>query len=64
MEDVADPVFSQGLVGPGIALVPDEDGPQDAVAPIAGRILKLHPHAFVIVDEGVSTTGNFERHLA
>jgi len=51
MEDVADPVFSQGLVGPGIALVPDEDGPQDAVAPIAGRILKLHPHAFVIVSE-------------
>lgn len=51
MEDVSDPVFAQGLVGPGIALVPDEDGPQDAVAPITGRILKLHPHAFVIVSK-------------
>lgn len=51
MEAVPDPVFAQGLVGPGIALVPDEDGPQEAVAPIAGRILKLHPHAFVIATE-------------
>lgn len=51
MEDVPDPVFAQGLVGPGTALVPDEGAPQEALAPIPGRILKLHPHAFVIVDK-------------
>ncbi|MDX3104374.1 PTS glucose transporter subunit IIA [Nonomuraea angiospora] len=49
---VPDPVFSAGLVGPGAAIDPLR-GPGKAVAPIAGKIMKLHPHAYVIVgDDG------------
>ncbi|MFE3447311.1 PTS glucose transporter subunit IIA [Nonomuraea sp. NPDC059194] len=49
---VPDPVFSAGMVGPGAAIDPPRE-PGKAVAPIAGRILKLHPHAYVIVgDDG------------
>ncbi|MFI6476982.1 PTS glucose transporter subunit IIA [Nonomuraea sp. NPDC050663] len=49
---VPDPVFSAGMVGPGTAIDPIR-GPGKAVAPIAGKIMKLHPHAYVIVgDDG------------
>ena len=48
LSDVPDPVFAQGVVGPGLALEPIGAGGQDVVAPIPGRIAKLHPHAFVI----------------
>jgi sugar PTS system EIIA component len=49
---VPDPVFSAGMVGPGTAIDPRR-GPGEAVAPIAGKIMKLHPHAYVIVgDDG------------
>ncbi|GAA3122330.1 PTS sugar transporter subunit IIA [Streptosporangium carneum] len=49
---VPDPVFSEGLVGPGLAIEPLRE-PGRAVAPIAGKIVKLHPHAFVVVgDDG------------
>ncbi|MET9340188.1 MULTISPECIES: PTS sugar transporter subunit IIA [unclassified Nonomuraea] len=49
---VPDPVFSAGMVGPGAAIDPAR-GPGKAVAPIGGKILKLHPHAYVIVgDDG------------
>ncbi|TDE41553.1 PTS glucose transporter subunit IIA [Nonomuraea mesophila] len=49
---VPDPVFSAGMVGPGTAIDPLR-GPGEAVAPIAGKIMKLHPHAYVIVgDDG------------
>lgn len=44
---VPDPVFSAGMVGPGTAIDPRR-GPGTAVAPIAGKIVKLHPHAYVI----------------
>ncbi|WP_261623827.1 PTS sugar transporter subunit IIA [Nesterenkonia marinintestina] len=50
LETVPDPVFAGGLVGPGAAVEP-QDGPQEAVAPIAGRLLKVHPHAFVVIGE-------------
>jgi PTS system N-acetylglucosamine-specific IIA component len=45
--DVPDPVFAQAMVGPGAAVDP-ERGPQTAVAPIAGTLVKLKPHAFVV----------------
>jgi len=45
---VPDPVFAQALVGPGTAIDP-ERAPGTAVAPVAGTIAKLHPHAFVVV---------------
>jgi sugar PTS system EIIA component len=48
MQDVPDPVFSGAIVGPGVAVDPPR-GHVDAVSPIDGRIVKLHPHAFVVV---------------
>jgi sugar PTS system EIIA component len=48
--DLPDPVFSGGLVGPGAAIEPRR-GDQTAVAPVAGKLVKLHPHAFVVVSE-------------
>ncbi|MEV1246872.1 PTS glucose transporter subunit IIA [Nonomuraea sp. NPDC050022] len=49
---VPDPVFSAGMVGPGTAIDPARE-PGKAVAPISGKIMKLHPHAYVIVgDDG------------
>ncbi|GLU49677.1 PTS sugar transporter subunit IIA [Nocardiopsis ansamitocini] len=48
LEEVPDPVFAQGMVGPGTAIRP-EPGLQTAVSPVDGRVVKLHPHAFVVV---------------
>lgn len=45
---VDDPVFAAELVGPGLAVVPELDGPSRVVAPIGGVVVKLHPHAFVV----------------
>ncbi|WP_280236870.1 PTS sugar transporter subunit IIA [Nocardia cyriacigeorgica] len=56
LADVPDPVFAGQLVGSGVAIDPFRDrGPIEVIAPIAGRIVKLHPHAFVLV--GDSGTG-------
>jgi sugar PTS system EIIA component len=46
---VPDPVFAGEIVGPGLAIDPSRDGVVEAIAPIAGRVLKLHPHAYVIL---------------
>ena len=48
MGDVPDPVFAGSLVGPGAAVDPSRT-PQRVIAPVGGRIAKLHPHAFVVV---------------
>ena len=48
LPEVPDPVFSAALVGPGVALDPDHEPRSQVIAPIAGTILKLHPHAFVV----------------
>ncbi|MFB7500223.1 PTS glucose transporter subunit IIA [Streptomyces sp. NPDC056161] len=47
---VPDPVFSGAMVGPGTAIDPVRE-PSEAVAPVDGVIVSLHPHAFVVVDE-------------
>jgi PTS system N-acetylglucosamine-specific IIA component len=47
---VPDPVFSGAMVGPGTAIDPVRE-PSEAVAPIDGVVVSLHPHAFVVVDE-------------
>ena len=40
------------MVGSGVAIEPARgQGPLTVVAPISGKILKLHPHAFVIFGE-------------
>jgi len=48
MADVPDPVFGAELVGPGMAIDPTRGGVVEAIAPIDGTIVKLHPHAFVV----------------
>ncbi|MET7717931.1 glucose PTS transporter subunit IIA [Streptomyces sp. NPDC005407] len=49
---VPDEVFASELVGSGLAVDPvdpvDPGGPCVAQAPIRGKIVKLHPHAFVV----------------
>ena len=47
MSEVPDPVFAEAMVGPGVAIQPG-GGRQDAVAPVDGTVVTLHPHAFVI----------------
>jgi PTS system N-acetylglucosamine-specific IIA component len=48
LSGVPDPVFAEAIVGPGTAIDPPRL-PTTAVAPLDGRIAKLHPHAFVLV---------------
>lgn len=48
LADVPDPVFSQGMVGYGAAIDPPREV-VDAVAPVGGKLLKLMPHAYVIL---------------
>jgi len=48
MVEVPDPLFAAAMVGPGLAVDPMR-APGTAVSPIAGSIVKLHPHAFVVV---------------
>ena len=52
LSDVPDPVFAGLVVGAGLAVEP-EDGATDvqAISPVAGRLVKVMPHAFVVVDE-------------
>ncbi|MQY26164.1 PTS sugar transporter subunit IIA [Nocardia aurantia] len=55
LAEVPDPVFAAEMVGAGAAVEPaDTDDPTTVAAPIAGTLVKLHPHAAVIVaDSGV-----------
>ena len=48
LADVPDPVFAAEMVGAGVAIEP-AGGQVDAVSPVAGTLLKLHPHAFVVL---------------
>ncbi|MBV2354584.1 PTS glucose transporter subunit IIA [Streptomyces sp. J2-1] len=48
LADVPDPVFSGAMVGPGTAIDPVRE-PSEAVAPLDGVVVSLHPHAFVVV---------------
>jgi glucose-specific phosphotransferase system IIA component len=55
LAEVPDPVFAGQLVGAGVAVMPPEDvDTVTAVAPVAGTIVKLHPHAFAL--QGASGT--------
>jgi glucose-specific phosphotransferase system IIA component len=49
LTEAPDPVFAAEMVGPGVAIDPDP-GEVTVVSPIAGKIVKLHPHAFVVLD--------------
>lgn len=48
LEDLPDPIFSQGLVGHGAAVDPLREV-VDVVAPVSGTVLKLLPHAFIVM---------------
>ena len=53
MADVPDPVFADEMIGPGLAILPDEPSADEAVrivvvAPCAGRMASVYPHAVVI----------------
>lgn len=52
LSEAPDPVFAAEMVGSGVAIEPT-GGRADAVSPVAGTVVKLHPHAYVVVtDEG------------
>jgi glucose-specific phosphotransferase system IIA component len=48
MSEVPDPVFAGEMVGPGVAIDPDP-GEVTVVSPIAGKVVKVLPHAFVVL---------------
>jgi sugar PTS system EIIA component len=48
---VPDPVFAQALVGPGVAVQPALVA-ADAVSPVDGVVMALHPHAYAVATEG------------
>lgn len=55
LAEVPDEVFAAQLVGPGVSVSPSGPGTVRVVAPVAGTVVKLHPHAFVItVPDGPS----------
>ena len=54
LAEVPDAVFAGQLVGAGVAVepsAPPAGGLVAVVSPVAGEIVKLHPHAFVVVGE-------------
>ena len=67
LSEVPDPVFAKGLVGGGAAVIPDDDaGVLTAVAPLAGKVIKVMPHAYIVqhasgpavlVHVGIDTVG-------
>ncbi|MCW2720434.1 MAG: sugar system component [Pseudonocardiales bacterium] len=46
---VPDPVFAEQMVGAGVAVEPPEAGPVEVGSPVDGTLVKLHPHAFVVL---------------
>ena len=52
LSEAPDAVFAAEMVGSGVAVEPEQAaGP--ALSPIAGTVVKLHPHAYVVVgDDG------------
>jgi len=50
LAEVPDPVFAGQMVGSGAAVEPPAGEMFDVVSPVAGRVIKLLPHAFVVVE--------------
>jgi sugar PTS system EIIA component len=48
--EVPDPVFAAQMVGSGVAVEPPSGKTFEVVSPITGTIIKLLPHAFIVVD--------------
>lgn len=50
LDAVPDPVFAGQMVGSGAAVEPPAGETFDVVSPVAGKVVKLLPHAFVVVE--------------
>ncbi len=50
LADVPDPVFAGQMVGSGAAVEPPAGEMFDVVSPVSGKVIKLLPHAFVVVE--------------
>jgi phosphotransferase system IIA component len=48
MADLPDPVFAGEMVGPGVGIEP-EPHETTVVSPIGGKVVKMLPHAFVVL---------------
>lgn len=48
LQEVPDSTFAAALVGPGTAIDPPREV-IDAIAPVSGTLIKVFPHAYVIV---------------
>jgi sugar PTS system EIIA component len=48
LRSVPDEVFAAELVGPGVAIDPVRSGRLVAGSPVSGKVVKLHPHAFIV----------------
>lgn len=48
LDRAPDPVFAAEMVGSGVMITP-EPGTHVVVAPVSGTVVKLHPHAFVLM---------------
>lgn len=52
LRDLTDPVYAGGVVGPGVAIIPDlGSGPVLVTAPCDGLVHALLPHAVMVVGE-------------
>jgi glucose-specific phosphotransferase system IIA component len=49
LQQVPDPTFAEGIVGNGAAIDPPHEI-LDAIAPIAGTVFQMMPHAYVILN--------------
>ncbi|MGB6165082.1 MAG: PTS glucose transporter subunit IIA [Pseudonocardiaceae bacterium] len=47
LSEVTDPTFAQGMVGPGVALDP-EDAMSTALSPVTGVVALVGSHAFIL----------------
>jgi sugar PTS system EIIA component len=69
LDAVPDEVFASAMLGPGVAIVPDRDDADDGdrgrvavLAPVAGVVAALHPHAFAVrADDDADAPGGPER---
>ena len=50
LAEVPDPVFGGQMVGAGAAVEPPAGEAFDVVSPVSGKVVKLLPHAFVVVE--------------
>lgn len=52
LEELPDPVYAQGVIGPGIAVLPtDGEDPVRVLAPCTGVVHAVQPHAVMLVGE-------------